>query len=170
MGNWVRAPKGGMIPRPQATAATCWLTCYRMMYECRGLDPATIGPKLKSGGVDIDAAVTGGLDRTDFMKAAVALGLKPWGGGQSWTTFQFKTWLAVSPVWIAGCWHPSSPHIVILTGASDDQVEFIDPWWQGVEEATVAQRFTNDFIHGDGKSARGTDFYMGQIGGVAVWT
>jgi hypothetical protein len=169
MGDWVRAPMRGLVPRPQAVASTCWLNCYGMMYQWKGLELATIGPKLKAGGIDVDAAFRQGLDGSDFMKAAKALGLKPWGAGQSWTAFEFKTWLAVGPVWIAGSWRPSSPHVVVLTGISDDQVEYIDPWWQGVEEASTNRIAFDRFVHGDGKQARGTDFYLGRIGGVAVW-
>jgi hypothetical protein len=56
-----------------------------------------------------------------------------------------------------------------MIGASDDQVEFIDPWWQGVEEASTSRMSFDRFVHGDGKTARGTDHYLGQIGGLAVW-
>ena len=33
MGDWVRAPKRGMVPRAQAIATTCWLNCYGMLYD-----------------------------------------------------------------------------------------------------------------------------------------
>ena len=170
MSDWVRVPMKGMVPKAQATAATCWLNCYGMMYQWRGLDLKTIGPKLKAAGINVDDAFNNGLDRNDMMKAATALGLKPWGAGQSWMASDFKRWLAVSPVWIAGAWRPSSAHIVVMIGASDDEVEFIDPWWQGTEEATTTKRFINDFVHGDRAKIKGTDFYLGQIGGVAVWS
>ena len=169
MADWVRAPKHGMVPRAQAVATTCWLNCYGMLYDWQGLDKTTIGPKLAAAGVDVAKAFNGGLDATDFMKSAVALGLRARGGGQSWSAFDLKTMLASSPVWIAGAWSPRSPHVVVLTGASERQVEIIDPWWQGEEAATETTRGLDSFVHGDGGQVRGTDFYLGRIGGAAYW-
>jgi hypothetical protein len=91
MADWVRVQMRGMVPRPQAVATTCWLNCYGMLYQWNGQDLATIGPKLQAGGIDVATSFSQGLDRSDFMKAAKAIGLKPWGAGQSWTAVEFKT-------------------------------------------------------------------------------
>jgi hypothetical protein len=95
--------------------------------------------------------------------------LKAVGMGQSYTASDFQSRLPSSPLWIAGKWNPKSFHIVLLVGCSDDQVEFIDPWWTGEETATRSQRFLNDFVHGDGKSVNGTDFCSTRIGSLAYW-
>ena len=185
MADWVRIK--GVTPRAQATPATCWLNCYAMLYQFRGLDIATIGPKLKAAGLNVDNMYNNGIDNSEMMKAASSLGLKPWGAGQSWSPSDFKGWLAISPVWCAGCWK-NSPHVVVVIGASDDEIEFINPWPEvGTGDAEIERRFANDFIHGDRNRRPGTDYYLnreknpdgsrnphgritgGQIGAIAVW-
>jgi Papain-like cysteine protease AvrRpt2 len=64
-------------------------------------------------------------------KAAKALGLSPVGFGQQITAFDFKQRLAWSPIWIAGEWFLSSLHARLVTGCSDDFVEYLDPWYGG---------------------------------------
>jgi hypothetical protein len=61
-GNWVRAPLNGLKPIGQPTSALCWLTCYRMLYIWKGLDPNSMEGKLRSGGVDFNEACRTGSE------------------------------------------------------------------------------------------------------------
>lgn len=163
----VSVPMRKMVPLPQATATTCWLTCFHMMFAWKGRDPAEIRPALEKAGVQWADALKTGLKTQDYMKAAKALGMRPWGTGTSWSAANFASFCTISPVWVAGRWHEYD-HNVIVIGASREMVRFIDPWWQ-VEEAAEIKTWTERlFVHGDAPN-RGTDWYMGWMGAVMVW-
>ncbi|MCK8786635.1 hypothetical protein M0638_19860 [Roseomonas sp. NAR14] len=168
MSPMVSVPMKNMKPLPQDTATTCWLTCFRMMFAWKDRDPAGIRPALEGAGILWDDACKTGLKTRDYMKAARALGMKAWGSGGSWSAASFASFCTASPVWVAGKWE-DYPHNIVVTGASREQVRYIDPWWEGVKEATVATRFADDFIHGNRKDRPGTDYYIGKIGAVMVW-
>jgi hypothetical protein len=159
-------PMKNMIPLPQDTASTCWLACFRMLYAWLDYDAATIQPKLVAAGILWDDACATGLKTRDYMTAARALGLVSYGRGDSWSAGSFKRFLAVGPVWVAGRWMKDYSHNVVVIGASDDQIKYIDPWYDTFPEATIATRSADWFIKGDGGDAPGTDFYAGRIGAV----
>lgn len=169
MAAMITVPMKRMSALPQDTATTCWYTCLVMMFQWADRDPGEIKPKLIAAGIDWDDACRTGLKTNKYLTAAKALGLHARGAGQSWSTYEFKSWVATSPVWCAGRWHSEGSHNVVVIGASDEEIRFIDPWWEGSKEATISTRFANDFIHGDGKAAPGTDYYIGWVGAVMLW-
>ncbi len=161
-------PMKNMQPMAQDTATTCWLTCLKMLLQWKEADYSTeaIRTKLVGTGILWDDACSTGLKTRDYMRAAKALGLHPWGCGTSWSPSDFGKWLTMGPVWVAGRWSTDYSHNVVVIGASDEQIKYIDPWWEGVKEATVTTRSADWFIHGDRKTAPGTDFYLGKIGAI----
>ena len=145
----------------------CWLMCLKMMFSYKGWDESQIEPKLAAAGILVESAKkTTGLLTKDYMKSAKALGLHPWGAGQSWGAYDFKKWLTMGPVWVAGRWEPEGSHNVVVVGASDTKIRFIDPW-NDVQRVAEDRTWDADrFIKGRGGKAPGTDFYMGKIGAI----
>lgn len=159
-------PMKKMVPRAQDLATTCWYTCLVMMYEWAEWNPADIKPALVGAGIDWEDACKSGLKTKDYFKAAKALPLHGWGSGSSWSVGNFKQWLTLGPVWVAGRWMSGGSHNVVVIGASDDEIKYIDPWWDTAKEPTITTRSADWFIHGNKKDAPGTDFYMGKIGAI----
>ncbi|MDB5380373.1 MAG: hypothetical protein JWO26_5 [Rhodospirillales bacterium] len=88
----------------------------------------SIEGKLSVAGIMVESAKkTTGLLTRDYMKAAMAVGLHSWGAGQSWAPSDFGKWLSLGPVWVAGRWSPEGSHNVIVIGASETKIRFIDP-------------------------------------------
>jgi ABC-type bacteriocin/lantibiotic exporter with double-glycine peptidase domain len=146
----------------------CWYVAYRMMYSYKGWDEGTILDKLRTAGVNADSALKTGLITNTFMKAAKAVGLRAMGFGQSLSAYDFKTMLTMGPVWTAGKWNADTSHVVVVVGASDTQIVFIDPWNDTVREAEQRTWFVDDFVHGLApirNAAPGTDFFLGDKGG-----
>jgi len=167
-GSWVRADLRGLQPIRQATSALCWLACFRMLYTWKGLDPSTIEGKLRGAGLDYDAACRTGLQPDDFSKAAKALGLTWSAFGQSISASDLQQRLANGPLWAAGEWFKFGLHARLVIGASDDLVEFFDPWWGpgygGYDlDDLKHQDLIENFVHGDKKSATGTDKLIGRV-------
>jgi len=168
--NWVRANLGGLTPIAQPLSSLCWLACYRMLYKWKSLDPNTIEGKLKSAGLDFDAACKRGLLPNEMRDAAKALGLAPMGFGQSISAWDLKQRLTFSPLWLAGEWFKSSLHARLVIAASDDWVEYFDPWYGGTYGMDLKHKDLLDiFVHGDGKDVRGTDKLIGKIGQLSYW-
>ena len=165
MSDMVRVPLNGMTPLPQQTASLCWLTCFKMLFTWKGLDPAEIVPKLKaSGEIDVDEAFKAGLKLRDNRKAAKALGMGYTGLGQSVSAYDLKSKLAYSPIWTCGKWSSgNNTHIVVVTGASEDEVEFFDPWYDvsPLDVEGTKKRFLDWFVHGNKTNVTGTDYAMG---------
>lgn len=168
MSPMVTVPMKNMVPLPQDTATTCWLTCFKMMFAWKDRNPNEIRPALEQAGILWEDACKTGLKTRDYQKAAKALGLRAWGTGGSWSAANFASFCTISPVWVAGKWYDYS-HNVVVIGASREQIKYIDPWWEGAREATTTTRFAKDFIKGNGADKPGTDFYMGWIGAVMAW-
>jgi hypothetical protein len=168
---WVRANLRAMVPLPQNVSSTCWRTCYEMLYNWAGLDPSSIPDLLKAAGIDYGSSCITGLLDDDFSPAAMALGLSPLRFKRSISASDLKQYLTKSPLWLAGKWYPSAKHVRIVTGASDEYVEYFDPWWSGGKLAAdlTHQEIIDGFLHGDGKSARGTDAQSGTFQ-MSYWT
>jgi hypothetical protein len=163
-GNWVRIDLKGLHGKGQPLSSVCWQTCYEMLYEWKGIDSATIEAKLTAAGIDYEAARKGGLMPEDFTKAARALGLSAVSFGQSISAWDLKQPLHSSPLWMVGEWFKSSLHARLVIGASDDYVEYFDPFWGG----SYGMDFTSShkdpldiFVHGNGTDTRGTDKLIG---------
>lgn len=162
--NWVRPDMRGLQPIGQPLSTLCWLTCYRMLYVWKGLDPKTIEGKLTTAGLDYRAACTRGLLPDEMRGSARALGLAPMGYGQSISATDLKQLLHYSPVWAAGEWFQGALHSRLVVGASDDWVEYFDPWYGGTYGTDLKHKDLVDiFVHGDQKTARGTDRLIGKF-------
>jgi hypothetical protein len=157
MSDYVRPPLRGMQPEAQSLSSLCWYTCFRMLYRWNGRDTGTILDKLSGAGIDIEDARQTGLKLKDNLKAAKALEMNCLGFGQPVTVYNLKEVLKHSPVWVTGRWNPASNHVVVLTAASDQWVEYFDPWWVGTPEDvnSVKKRQTDWFLHGDRKECHG---------------
>jgi len=159
-------PMKKMTPLPQDLATTCWYTCMVMMYQWAEMNPDDIKPAIVGAGINWDDACKSGLKTRDYLKAAKAVKLHGWGSGTSWSAGNFKQWLTMGPVWVAGRWRSEGSHNVVVIGASDDEIKFIDPWWEGTKEATITTRSVDFFVHGNKGNAPGTDYYAGWIGAI----
>ncbi len=148
---------------PQSTASTCWLACFRTMLAWKGGDPYSVETTLAGAGIDVDAARVNGLLPRDNLKAAKALGMHARGFGQSLTLYDFTGLLPRSPLWCNGVWYGTTKHVMIVVGADEDTIEFLDPWYDVTpSEALDVHRFAfSYFVHGNGKETRGTDALMG---------
>jgi hypothetical protein len=157
MSNEVRPPLKGMTGEAQSLSTLCWYTGFRMMYRWKGWDTSGIVGKLEEAGIDVDAARQSGLRLSDNKKAGMALGMKVRGYGQPVTAYNLKQCLGSSPVWATGRWFPASNHVVVLISASDDWVEYFDPWWVGTPEDAYSTktRSTDWFLYGDRKECNG---------------
>jgi hypothetical protein len=136
-----------------------------MLYTWAGLDPSTVPDLLKAKGIDYATSCVTGLQDDDFRPAANALGLSSVCWGRSITVSDLKEYLTKSPLWLAGKWFPSAKHVRVITGASDDSVEYFDPWWFGEPSADDLTHIEviDGFLHGDGKSTRGADALSGKF-------
>ena len=168
-GSWVRANLRGLQPIGQPLSTLCWLTCYRMLYIWKRLDPNSIEGKLRGAGLDYDGACQRGLLPLEMPVAARALGLNPAGYGQSISAWDLKQNLRFSPLLIAGEWFRSALHARVVIAASDDWVEYFDPWYGGTYGLDLQHKDLLDgFIHGDRNQARGTDKLIGKFQ-VSYW-
>jgi len=156
-GKWVRVNRHGMSPKGQATSTLCWLTCFEMLFQWKGRDSSEIEPALRKAGIDVDTARLHGLLPKDNDAAAQALGLDYLVSGGSLSSQQLQHYLYSSPLWIAGMFFPGGLHVRVVTGASQEFVEFIDPWYGGTAGYDLEHKDTIDnFVHGT-KNAPGTD-------------
>jgi len=150
-----------MKPEPQSLSTLCWFSCYVMMFRWNRHEEKKIKDDIKrmlrDAGIDLVAAGKKGLKLRDNKKAAQALGLRPQGYGQPVTLRNLQTLLRHSPVWATGQWMPNNNHVLVITGASKDWVEYYDPWWVGSREdaLTLKKRPTKWILHGDGKKQKG---------------
>ncbi len=157
-----------MAKYAQNIPTECWLMCYKMMYSYKNWDESSIEGKLAAVGIDVTSARNKtGLLTKYYMTAAKALGLRAKGAGQSWSTYDFRSMLPLGPIWVAGRWVADSSHNVVVIGASETKIRFIDPWNDVMRVAEDRTWDSDTFIKGDGGKAPGTDFYMGRIGAVA---
>jgi hypothetical protein len=162
---WVRPDLHGLKPLGQARSTLCWLTCFQMLYIWKRLDPTTIEAKLRTGGLDFDEASRRGLlPHHETLVAARALGLGTLAVGGGFSVADLKQYLAYSPLWVAGEWFQHALHARLVTGASDDWVEFFDPWYGGNAggQADSYKHLASIFLHGDGNVARGMDKLAGK--------
>ncbi len=154
----------GLRPIGQPFSTLCWLTCYQMLYTWNGLDPATMEAKLRSGGLDFDAACKRGLLPEEMRQAAKSLGLSPVGFGQSISAWDLKQRLSVSPLWLAGEWFRFALHARLVIAASDEWVEYFDPWYGGTYGVDMQHKdLLDNFVHGNGTDVRGTDKLIGKF-------
>ncbi|RVT96955.1 hypothetical protein EOD42_11180 [Rhodovarius crocodyli] len=168
MSAMVTVPMKKMTPLPQRTATTCWYTCLEMMFTWKERDPGEIKDLLVNAGILWDDACKTGLKAKDYQRAAKALGLKAWGSGSGWSGANFASFCAASPVWVAGNWKGYN-HNVVVIGASRDQVKFIDPWWEGVAEASIETWTEKLFCRGTSKEQNGAEHHAHWIGSVMAW-
>jgi predicted double-glycine peptidase len=139
----------------------CWFAGYTMMFRWKGM-PETqirshIWDTLKAAGIDVEDARRSGLKLKDNLAAAKALGLGANGFGQPVTESDLRQLVRQSPVWCAGQWFADSNHVYVVTGVSENQVEFYDPWYDtSPDEAFESHKRPLDWVlNGDGKARKG---------------
>jgi hypothetical protein len=64
----------------QYNTATCWLSCYRMLYKWAGKDEDTIPSKLAAAGLNYKELCQRGIYGEEFPVAGSALGMCGWEG------------------------------------------------------------------------------------------
>jgi hypothetical protein len=160
---WARPDLHGLQPIGQPLSSLCWLTCYRMLYIWKGLDPNTMEGKLRSGGLDFDAACKRGLLPDEMLGAARSLGLSSYATGSGISVVDLKAHLVFSPLWVAGEWFQNALHARLVIGANDDWVEYFDPWYGGTYGMDLQHKdLAEGFLHGDRNTARGMDKLAGK--------
>jgi hypothetical protein len=161
MAEMVRCPQPKILGEPQSLATLCWFACYTMMARWKGWEEKSIAGELKSrlakGGIDLEEAGRSGLKLKENLKAAKAIGLGARGFGQPVSLWNIQELLAYSPVWATGQWMAGNNHVYVIVGASEQWVEYYDPWWEGTpEDAFNVKKAPTDWIlNGDGKQMLG---------------
>jgi hypothetical protein len=155
-GAWTRIHKQ-VTPMGQGTASVCWLTCFYMLFDWKGISKDLILPRLASAGIDVDRAKIKGLLPEDNQKAADALGLS-YVLGHPLTAQDFRQHLYWSPLWACGEWFKDGLHARVVTGVSNDNIEYIDPWYGGTDGMYLDHSDTiSNFAHGGGKGITAMD-------------
>jgi hypothetical protein len=74
----------------QYNAATCWLSCYRMLFKWKGQAETGIREKLEAAGLDYPAMCRRGIYREELPTAGSALATCGWDGKlvQAWSVEQ----------------------------------------------------------------------------------
>lgn len=158
---WDRCPNPKIQGEPQSVASLCWFAGYTLMFRWKGMEETAIRPHvwntLKAAGVDVDEAKRGGLKLKDNLKAAKALGLGARGFGQPVSEYNLRELVRQSPVWCTGQWFETSNHVYVVTGVSERNVEYYDPWYDvGPDDAYQLHTTTLDWVlNGDGQKRKG---------------
>ena len=128
-----------MKPIPQETTALCWLAAYQMMFQWKGKPPESIYDLLRSalGDEGADKAYENGLDRSDWAKAAQAFGMTGIAGGDV-SIDDITGYLDSGPLLVHGKF-PLGMHSIVVIGTDDDeeQVGYINPYWEGTKDVSV---------------------------------
>ncbi len=96
--------------------------------------------------------------------AAKSLGLSSFAMGSGITAANLKQYLALSALWVAGDWFCYALHARVVIGASDDWVEYFDPWYGGTYGTDLQHKDLADiFLHGDHNTSRGMDRLAGKF-------
>jgi len=172
----------------QKNNATCWLASCRMMYKWKypsympvydevndpGLDNEPKDAVLKKlwdaanadSRVDLWTWMSSGVDTSDAVPLARALGMK-WGGGGKLEAWQFADAIGQwGPLLAIGSWNTRS-HVLVVTGAeqTDDEskasahkLDLKNPWPGGMQTGTV---FWYNGGLGSWASANGQNMHWG---------
>lgn len=144
----------------QPNEATCWLTCYRIIWMYLERTVEEIRPKLIAGGINYDDAYSNGLFDNDFVKAAKALKMKVFGSGnfnQEQGFFDvglsdgaeaFLEELQLGPLWVCKR-RKTHFHIVVAVGYDDskEKIIYVNPFSE-TGHAKVKFQDANKFVRG----------------------
>jgi len=117
----------------QDNSTTCWLTCYQMLYKWRGISAEGLDKILEKVGIKMfndagDGAKEKGLKAKDYVAANSALGLQSLKGGEFDETELVYMLEKKGPIWATMLFGETNHNIVVF-GAGDGQVKYINPWW-----------------------------------------
>ena len=132
---------GEKIAMAQDNATTCWLTCYQMMFKWRGIATTGIDTILESVGIKMfdsnsNGAKETGLKAKDYVMAHSRLGLQSLKGGELDQTELEYILEKKGPIW-ATMLYGSTNHNIVIIGAGDNKVKYINPWWDVVKKADI---------------------------------
>ncbi|MBL8228661.1 MAG: hypothetical protein JNL98_09295 [Bryobacterales bacterium] len=155
-------PRGESIAMPQDYATTCWLTCYQMMFKWRGINPNADGIKkaLEGAGIAMfnvegNGACETGLKAKQYPQAHGSIGLRALKGGPLDMTELEYLLEKSGPIWCT-MRYGGYNHNVVIIGAGEDRVRWIDPYWeQGSPKAptiksNTLKAFNNELKRFDG--------------------
>ena len=114
-----------IVPVPQADKKTCWLACYKMLYQVNDMTLSELEEKLKGAKIDI----TGKLADDKQKDAADALGLTC-AKGTSITSYKgLKNMIDNNGVMKVGVYWEEN-HAILVTGydSVSESFGFINPW------------------------------------------
>jgi hypothetical protein len=120
-----------VTPVLQENSKCCWLACYQMLYDWKGLLKSEVETKIKAAGI----STTQGLDISQWGTARQAVGLT---GYRVQFLKEFDNFLDIfqkhGPMWCAGSFLNGDPHAILIVGArkSDKRLRYLDPYklWQ----------------------------------------
>ena len=134
-------PKGESIAMAQDYRTTCWLTCYQMMFKWRGIGTTGIDTILESAGIKMfdensNGAKETGLKAKDYVLANSKLGLQSLKGGEFDQTELEYILEKKGPIW-ATIKYGAGNHNIVVIGAGDNKVKYINPDWDIVKKFTI---------------------------------
>jgi hypothetical protein len=128
-----------MRPIPQESSSLCWLAAYQMMFQWKGKPLDWVYCLLCNGlGQEgADKAYKSGLDRPDWPAAARTFGLTGVDGGDV-SLDDITGLLGFGPLLVHGKF-ALGMHTIVVVGTDDDrdQVEYINPYWEGAKEVSA---------------------------------
>lgn len=137
------------IALAQDNSTTCWLTCYQMLFKWRGINTDGIDKILEGVGIKMfdnesNGAKETGLKAKDYVMANSALGLQSLKGGE-FNESELEYMLEKKgPIWTT-MRYGSGNHNVVVIGAGDGKVKYINPWWDVVKKPDIVETQLSSF-------------------------
>jgi hypothetical protein len=158
-----------ITPEPQADKETCWLACYKMLYQVMDEPVSDVERKLKDAGIDITTT----LPDDKQIVAADALGLK-WTYGTTISSYEALVDMInnYGVLKVSVFWGGRTAHAIVVTGYEErlrgeksspvpsegmPNFGFINPWMfdQGDNAQDVKERWSGYPVLKKGVIARG---------------
>ena len=116
-----------VTPILQENSKCCWLACYQMLYEWKGLKAEDAVTKIKGAKI----STTTGLDISQWGTARSALGLTGYRVSylKGFDDF-YKVFTDHGPMWCAGSFLDGDPHAILIVGVHPDskRLRYLDPY------------------------------------------
>jgi hypothetical protein len=137
------------IAMPQDNSTTCWLTCYKMLFKWRGINPEGLDNILEGIGLkkftDEDTGTfQKGLMLKDYVTANSTLGLQSLQGGEFNQDALEYMLEKKGPIWCTMLFGNYN-HNVVVIGAGEEQVQYINPWWDIEKKYRLVTSKLSDF-------------------------
>ena len=134
---------------PQDESKTCWLTCYKMLYKWRGINSEGLDNILDGIGIkkyrdDDTGTFQKGLMLKDYVTANSTLGLQSLQGGEFNQDALEYMLEKKGPIWCTMLFG-SYNHNVVVVGAGEEQVMYINPWWEIEKKYQLVTSKLSDF-------------------------